>query len=422
MRKIVSIILTAVCICSLVGTVCSYAAFGSGVEVLSQDVKLIKSGIYGKKITFSDSDFKKGLVITDFDSIKITALPSSNEGTLLLAGRRVSEGIEIKRKNISALVFIPADKDVKEAKFRFTLNGEGDEIDFIIKYTDKINTTPQVPEESESSLSVKTQREISYFGKLAGVDKENDELEFIIVSYPENGLIKQIEPAGCDYVYTPHKDFIGKDKFTYVIRDEYGNYSTVQTVNITVCEKMADVSFTDMKDRSEYNAAVAMSAMGIMNGAIIGDGNYFNPDKEVTRAEFVAMAMKAAKMKADTTLTETFFEDNKDIPKALVSYIATAQKAGIINGKLTEDGICFAPNEPITKYEASVVLARIFSLEMSGDISVFNDFSTIPTWARGAVATMISQGVIKPELDSTGATKKMTRGDTAQFLYVLAVE
>ena len=49
--------------------------------------------------------------------------------------------LEIKRKNLGALVFIPASKDVTECKFIFTIESfaDGAEVEFVIKFIDKVN-------------------------------------------------------------------------------------------------------------------------------------------------------------------------------------------------------------------------------------------------------------------------------------------
>ena len=106
MKKLTFVLTVILMLSIILGTLSVSAFFGSGVEVIAENTNIIKSGIYGRKITFNESDFKQGLTIEDFEKIKITSLPKSTEGTLMLAGRRVSVGSEIKKKNIGALVFI----------------------------------------------------------------------------------------------------------------------------------------------------------------------------------------------------------------------------------------------------------------------------------------------------------------------------
>ncbi len=418
MKRIIAVILTALVLTSIV-PIAAYASFGSGVATIAGETKLIKSGLYGRKLTFSDADFKQGLCIEDFEAIVITRLPKSSEGVLMYAGRRVGEGTRIKRKNLPSLVFIPSSKDVTESSFAFTIDGysDGAELEFILKFTDKVNYEPSVSGAVASSLSISTQREIGVHGKLYAEDGEGDEIEFMIVSYPENGRFTSFDKTNGEYVYTPYDSYTGGDSFVYVARDEWGNFSTTVKVNISVTDRMCEVTYADMKDRAEYNAAVAVTAMGIMNGKIIGDGTYFSPEDTVTRAEFVAMAMKAVGMKQNTKLTSTYFDDNDEIPAPLVSYVATAQRKGIINGTFKDGELIFAPNETITKYEAAVILSRLTG-DTDYEGSGINMSLDIPVWARDSVSVMCSVGVFE---DGEGAlgTESVTRADTARYLYRL---
>lgn len=416
MKKIIAAMLCALSLAGLLGASAS-ASFGEGVAVIAEETKIIKSGLYGRKISFSDSDIKQGLCISDFKSIKITELPKSSDGTLILAGRRVSEGASIKRKNLPALVFIPTSKDTEGASFKITVDGYGDgcEIEFVLKFTDKVNYEPKISEDAAATLSLTTQREIGVFGKMHATDDEGDEIEYIIVSAPKYGILDKVDKTTGEYVYKPTADFVGKDSFVYVARDEWGNFSTPETVTVSVEERMSEVRYTDMETHPEYNAAVAMTAMGIMGGKILGDGVYFSPDETVSRAEFVSMAMKAAGIPAETAKTESYFDDNSDIPLPLRSYVATAQRIGIIHGNFEGGKLVFKPNEAISKYEAALIMAEISGVQ--GDNGVFADICPeIPVWAREGVYLMQEAGVFDAQdvLEAKGA---VTRAECAGYLY-----
>ena len=105
MKKTLAVVLALFLCASFLGAI-GYASFGTGIEVIANDVTVIKTGLLGQKLSFSDVDFKTAFCVDDFDKITVTELPSSTEGTLLLAGRRVREGQSIKRKNLAALVFV----------------------------------------------------------------------------------------------------------------------------------------------------------------------------------------------------------------------------------------------------------------------------------------------------------------------------
>ena len=419
MKKTVSSLLIIFTLTLLLGTTVAHASFGAGVQTLAEDTKIIKSGLFGRKITFTDVDFKQGLCITDFDAVTISELPSSTEGTLMLAGRRVSEGTKIKRKNLPALVFIPASKEVSEAKFKFTVDdfAGGEDFEFIIRFSDKINYEPKISEEHTASLEVKTQREIGIHGKMCATDTDSANLEFIIVSYPKSGTLTIVDKATGEYVYTPYDSYTGNDSFVYVARDEWGNFSNAQKVNITVSERMSEVVYRDMIDRPEYNAAVTVTAMGIMDGKLIGDGVYFSPEGSVSRAEFICMAMKAAGVHADSSAKATYFDDNDDIPLPLVSYVATAQRMGVINGQLAEGALVLKPNEAITKYEAASIISRLLNLKSDDNTPVFSDITSVPAWARSDVYTMCSLGIFEYDGNTINATATVSRAECASYLY-----
>ena len=418
MRKLIVVLLISALMLSTLGF--SAGAFlGTGYRVVASDVKLIKTGLLGQKLTFSDSDFKSAYAITDFDSVTVNTIPSSNDGTLLLAGRRVKEGQSVKRRNVASLVFVPASMSIETAKFEFTLSYGGTDTVGIceMKFIDKINYAPTVPEEKESSLSITTQAEISVYGRMEGTDPEGDKLEYIVAVYPKNGALTFTDKEIGAYKYTPTNGFTGYDAFTYVLRDEYGNYSEPREVGIHIIERMSSEVYADMKNRSEYNAAVVMSALGIMSAKTLGDGKYFMPDETVSKAEFVAMAMKKSGMRADSTLTKSFFDDNTDIPTALVSYVATAQRLGIIDGELTEAGLVFSPNKGITKNEAAKIITGILGLKTSEEDEVYFENASVSIGARSSVAAMFTLGIFDGNIEDFLGTEIVTRADAAEYLY-----
>ena len=420
MKKIISLIVALSVSISLLsfGAIGASAFFGFGARVVAAEVNMIKTGLIGQKICFSDGDFKSALALADFKTITITEIPSSTEGTLLLGGRRVGKGRVIKRNSLGSLVFIPASDSVSECKFCFTVDGYagGSEIECILKFIDKVNYAPEAIGDSVGVSAISTQESISVYGNLEAIDPEGDEIEFIIVTYPKHGSISISESDAGRYCYSPISGYTGRDRFTFVARDEYGNYSEPYTVTVKVTERMCDTVYRDMEDREEYNAAVAMSAMGIMNGRQVGDDLYFCPDETVSRAEFVTMAMKCAGIRADSTLTSTYFDDDGDISVSLKGYIATAQRIGLINGDFKGGQLLFSPNEEITKYEAAKILASVIGSDGEGEESVFAIDSDIPSWARAGVYAMNSLGIFDSE-DNATLSDRVTRGDIAEYLY-----
>lgn len=407
-------------LCTTVGV--GAAFLGGAAPVLAEDVTLIKTGLRGENIKFSDTDFKEALAVPDFSSVTVESLPKSTEGTLLFAGRRVGVGQKIKRKNIAALSFVPATKNVTECKFSFTCDGlaGGAQILCTLKFIDKVNYAPKIDGAESAALSVSTQKNVSLFGTMSAADPEGDALEYIVVSYPTRGTLTVTDKTSGEYRYTPDATYTGEDSFRYVARDEYGNYSYPATVEIRIDRRASDVCYTDMTDRPEYGAALVMTAKGIMAGAPVGDDTLFSPDGTVTRAEFVAMALKNVGVRRDTTLSATCFDDDGEIPASLRGYVATAQRIGVVNGSFSGGKLLFRPNDPVTKYEAASILAALTGAKADGDTAAFADADTVPAWARPGVLAMISGGIFRTTDGKIGADAKVTRAETAVWLCRIA--
>ena len=417
MKKLLLILLT-VAMLATVFTVCAGAYFGSGVSVIANDVTLVKTGLLGEKMTFSDTDFKTALGTHEIDKIVITSLPSSSEGVLMVGERRAYTGQTVKRKNLTSLTFIPNGEDVSESSFTFrTSNMDKTSIYCKMRFIDRINYAPKIDTDAAQTLNVTTQTGISVYGQIEATDPEGDDIDYIIVSYPKHGRVSVTDTESGEFCYTPVDDYTGKDSFVFVVRDEYGNYSKTEKVSLNVTERMSEVVYVDMESSKSYNAAVAMTALGIMSGSRLGDDTYFSPDETVTRAEFVAMAMKALGIRPDTTLRATFFDDNDQIPKSLVSYVATAARVGIVNGSFDSNGLNFRPQDSITTCEAAIVMSNL--LEIKSDSAVFSEIDgieTVPVWARGHVGAMYASGIFSTDI-SDGMSSSLTREDAAEYLY-----
>lgn len=419
MKKVLSLLLLTFLLAGLAVQV-SALPLGSGVAVIAGDTELIKTGLVGQKMYFSDTDFKTALSITDFDKVTFTSIPTAAEGVLMLSGRRVGEGQSVRRRNLGALVFIPASRAVTECHFTFTVDdyAAGAELRGTLRFIEKVNYAPRTGSEANETLAVTTQRDISCYGRLSASDPEGDALKFMIVSYPSCGRLTLLNSASGEYRYTPASSQTGRDSFVYVVRDAYGNYSTPARVTVNVTERMSEVVYADMADSEDYNAAVAMTALGIMNGRILGDSQYFMPGETVSRAEFLTMTMRACGIQPDTTLSTSYFDDNARIPAPLVSYVATAQRCGIVNGSyVMGKGLLFRPGDAITRYEAAVILSRLCPAG-EDSVTTLAGSESIPVWARVPVASMLSLGIYESEEDG-GVTEAVTRADCARYLYRL---
>jgi hypothetical protein len=94
------------------------------------------------------------------------------------------------------------------------------------------NSPPKVQNKIHSVFQNSTNSNIL----LQGSDIDNDPLEFIVIDKPENGVLGPIitnSPSSALISYTPHINFHGTDKLTFIANDGEAN-STIGTVNFNI--------------------------------------------------------------------------------------------------------------------------------------------------------------------------------------------
>jgi hypothetical protein len=129
--------------------------------------------------------------------------------------------------------------------------------------------------------------------------------------------------------------------------------------------------------------------MGFVSG--YGDGT-FRPDLKITRAEFVVMTARAFDFEAKGGMSLNFSDVDK-IPVWARSYVAEAEQAGLIKGYA--DG-SFRPNQWISRSEMAVLIMRLYDGELNTSAkAAFADKEQIKPWALPSVAAAADLGIIK---------------------------
>lgn len=403
----------------LAGSVSAAGILSGGVAAIAADTGMVKSGIAGKDIRFSATDFKQAMGIRRFDSITVTALPDEKSGELRYGNTPVTAGLSIPRASLDLLTFHPAGNEVSEARFSFTCDkyAGGAEVVCTLRYAAKVNAGPTVSNVA-ASRAVSTYRNMTAEGTLCATDPEGDQLEFIILSYPKAGQLRLLDRNCGDFRYTPRAGYTGSDSFVYVVRDIYGNYSTPETVRITVKKSGSTLTYADMAGSAAALPAVVMAERNIMLGTLSGDQMFFSPTEAITRGDFVVMAMKAAGVSPRAGLVGTVFDDNDAIPEPIRSYIATAQEAGYVIGSFGSDGLVFRAEEPISRGEAAVVLSRILGASVPVSVPVYPDSEGMPKWAKDPVNALCARGIYaRDEEGKLSVADKLTRAAAAEMLY-----
>ncbi len=391
------------------------APVSPALAVIANYTPMAKTGVVGNEILFSPEDFERALNVSRVSSITVTRTPDVADGELLIGSVVVKAGQSISRENLALLSYAPVRADSREADFDFCVGEQGYSMTCQMYLLDYINHSPTTAAAGE--VTVSTYRDIAAYGKLYAHDPEGDELTYQIVSYPKHGIVLLYDDEG-RYVYMPNRDFTGTDSLRYVVYDKYGNYSSAATVRLEVGRNSASLVYNDMKWNASYGAAVKLSERGVMGGTQVGNANYFYPEKTVSRADFLVMAMKAAGISGLPSVSETGFSDDADIASEAKAYVSAAARVGYIEPISEEGKRYFLPDRAITVFEAASICAKILELEYDGSVAVSVDDSTIPASAREAVMALAAIGVIDGgRIDDYGAA--ITRGDAAIMLAAL---
>ncbi|MGF1574923.1 MAG: S-layer homology domain-containing protein, partial [Cyanophyceae cyanobacterium] len=145
----------------------------------------------------------------------------------------------------------------------------------------------------------------------------------------------------------------------------------------------------------------------------------FRPNDQLTRAQFAAIVTNAFEL--DTNVPAPRFNDQ--LPGWAAPAIGAAAAAGFIAG--FPDGT-FRPNDVLTRAQAITVLTRavidgdgIPEAQIAPTLSIYNDASSIPNFARVWVATATDEEllVLYPDPRLVNAQSVATRGEVAALTY-----
>lgn len=261
-------------------------------------------------------------------------------------------------------------------------------------------------------LEIRTYRGIPYQGTLEGTDPEGRDLTYAIVDQPKKGTVT-IE--GANFTYTPKDNAAGADRFTYAVTNSDGAVSAPAAVTVTIEKTKSGVTYADT-DPATATSAQYLAEAGIFTGAKIGETWYFEPERTVSRGEFLAMVLETGNTEV-TAVSMTGFSDDDVIPTWAKSYAAAGVAEGLVKGKTTEAGVVFSCDETITFSEAATVLNR--ALDM-GDVELevwYADREAVPSWAAQAVGNMEALNVLQTgSFGSDALERPVTRADAAQML------
>ena len=387
------------------------------IDTIAKENSMAKATLKGGTISFDASDFARATNLSKIDRITITKLPPVSDGELRVGSSVLTSSQTLSSSSIKLLSYEP-NGNIATSEFYFTVNDSPTELCCKLYVLDEKNYAPTLSNASQNVLEVSTFENISFYGTLPCYDPDGDKTYIEIVSYPKKGqLVLDNRETGA-YRFIPNEDFTGKDRFVYVARDLYGNYSPSATVSLSVKESAVSTSYIDLVDSRYHNAAIAMTEKGIMSGTQIGSSTYFYPAREMSRAEFTSMAMQAAGItKLNDSGAKTVFTDDSEIESNFKPYIAAAYELGYIKGVEKNGKLYFEPDRAMTRAEAACLLSNMLDAATPTVSLSFSDSSDVPTWAEASVNAMTYIGVMNVVENKISPLDCVTRGDAAEILW-----
>ena len=337
--------------------------------------------------------------------ICVSSLPDAATGTVMLGTRVLQPGDILTAEQLSMLTFVPlrteSDQEAVLTYLPIYENRVDKAAEMIISVRGKEDKAP-VAQDS----AIETYKNLPNEGMLKVSDPEGENLTYTLLRSPKRGQV-ELRSDGT-FVYTPKKNKVGVDSFTFTAVDPAGNVSREATVTIQILKPADSKQYTDTVGSDCRFAAEWMRNTGLFEGEKIGGQLYFHPEDTVTRGEFLAMMLQALEIPAQQTALDAL---PADTPQWLKPYLAAAMRAGLTAGLPDRESGSFDADAPMTLVEAAVMLQNALDLSVSQQMLEQENTQQIPVWAAASVMALQDNGVELPDAEV------LTRGQVAQILY-----
>lgn len=384
-------------LCVLLTLCCFFCLCGS---VMAADVN--SDSVY----CFTSADFSQS--DDPLLGICITGLPEAHTGTVMLGSRILQKGDILTADQVAQMTFCPlSTEEDRQAQ-----------ITYLPIYENRVERSAttalsirgkkdEAPVATDSSLE--TYKNIPNEGSLKVTDPEGKALTYTLLRAPKRGEVVLREDGS--FLYTPKKNKVGVDSFTYTATDPAGNVSREATVTVQILKPTNPTQYTDTAGLDCRFEAEWLRNTGLFEGERVGNLQCFFPEKAVTQGQFLAMTVQSLDIPAEEVSLESLPENT---PQWLAPYLTAAIRSGLTAG--LPDMESFNPDSPVTGAQAAVLLQNGLDLAVSQDtLSSYAQQEDVPTWAAGALTVLQENGI---RMDANAA---LTRSDAAKVLYQVSI-
>ena len=346
----------------------------------------------GESYCFSPADFSD----EHLAGICVAGVPEN--GTVRLGERVIRPGDLLTAEQIGQMTFSPDATETDEEGVLTYLGVFSDRVEPArILSISVLGRQDQAPVAEDSALE--TYKNMSNEGRLKAEDPEGQPLTFTITRQPRRGTVTVAEDG--HFVYEPKKNKVGVDSFTYTAEDPAGNVSREATVIVTILKPSQAQQYTDTLGESCRFAAEWMKNTGIFTGEQVSGVSRFQPEKTVSRGEFLTMLVSALELEIDQEAVSA----TEDAAPWLRPYLTAALRCGLTAG--LPDGTVAQAEETITGAEAAVMIQNALDL---GAVELPVMAVEGPDWAESAIQVLAGHGIALTE-------DTLTRAAAAEVLY-----
>lgn len=350
----------------------------------------------GSVYCFSGEEFTGGKEET-LAGVCIMDLPDSQAGTVFLGSRVLRRGDILTAEQLSMLTFCPLQTEQDTSAAVTYLPIYHDRVEPSATVTISIRGRKNEAPVAED-MALETYKNLPNEGLLKATDPEGEGLTYTVTRQPRRGEVTV--NADGSFVYKPKKNKVGVDSFTYTATDPAGNVSREATVTIQILKPSDKKQYADTVGRDCRFAAEWMRHTGLFAGETINSETCFQPDKPVSRGEFVAMLVNLLQIPADSDAQTTLAQDT---PAWLRPYLNAAIRSGLIAGTGAAQSGSFDAAAAIGCEEAAVMLQNVLDLD-------------VPAMTEEEGGQTLLQVMADYGFDLTGG-QTLTRGQAAKVLY-----
>lgn len=336
--------------------------------------------------------------------ICITELPDADAGTIMLGSRVLRAGDILTAEQVAQMTFAPLQTQQDQQAVVTYLPIYEDRVAPAVTATLSIRGKTDNPPVAED-CAVETYKNLPNEGALKVSDPEGQALTYSVIRQPKRGSV-EVRADGT-FLYTPKKNKVGVDSFTFTATDPAGNVSREATVTVSILKPSDATQYTDTVGSNCRFEAEWMKNTGLFIGETIGGAQCFREGKTVSKGEFLTMAVKSLGIPVDEAASYTGYVE--EVPQWLQPYLAAAMRSGLTAGlPLSETG-ALGLGDTITGAEAAMMLQNAMDLPLSTNAE--SESANAPKWAAIAVKAMNDNGI------HVSADDQLTRGQVAVMLY-----